>query len=843
MTIYEINPRFIIVTNGERPTSGYPTNSILYDTTTKIFYQWNGTTWDSIGNNITSLDDIPGVDLTTDPPDNNDVLTYSSSGTKWVPAPPPGAGGGEANTLGSVGTGEGTLPGTKTGTTLNVKSLKQGTNVTLTNNTNDVTITSAYPPDATDAVKGIVELSLSNGSESAGGRAVQDNDTRLTNARTPTTHQHPFSDINTGQLAYSYIIYKSGSNYIAFNTITKTEQFSNTTAHTTFNSVIDAMNTAGGGQAYVKNALYLFTSSIIPKDNCELIGEDREKTILRHTVNTASTELFRYWQGASSALLTNFKVKHMKWEIHNANGNSTGETEKAWISSGTKNIVFEDVWMKSFSTPSVSKISVFLDTAGNTNNNEYPKVQNCIFEGSANAQDTFGTGKVYKGDFSNNRFYNLTSQAFGINECYDSNFSENVFENTGNAIGFEGNLCEGNIIVNNILRNTRGIKLSGFNTTTNFSRSNIVKGNLIEYGQGGIENGNGRFDVIEGNIIRRTERNGIYGTMYGAKINDNIFEDTNFTNGSTTVNSVSHKDGGILLVNNTSVMADSDFNNIENNTFIDTGTTFTDPVSGLTKNGDNGAIVIDTNYDRTLIKNNRFTGLQNGTVFDYGTETINYGIIPDAYEDAKVSELVSELFVGANTSYGSGVFAFSYDPVQGTTGYDFGATFPSRHYTTGAVAGNKAGRTLYADTRRNMLPRIFSKFALAATADHALFIGWATGFTYDAVHATTPLNAMMGIGLAVTTDKTNFQIIHNDATGACTYIDSGKSKDTDFHTIEIWTDNTNWYYNFDKGFKRGIISTDIPDATTLMYLHWTNLTNTTATKKFNVAKLLCKIKG
>lgn len=41
-------------------------------------------------------------------------------------------------------------------------------------------------PDASTTVKGIVELSLADGSESGGGRAVQDSDVRLTDSRTPS---------------------------------------------------------------------------------------------------------------------------------------------------------------------------------------------------------------------------------------------------------------------------------------------------------------------------------------------------------------------------------------------------------------------------------------------------------------------------------------------------------------------------------------------------------------------------------------------------------------------------------------------------------------------------------
>lgn len=73
-------------------------------------------------------------------PAAGDVITWNNTSGKFELAQPPGAGGGEANTLGNVGTGEGTLPASKVGTVLNLKSLKQGSNIALTNNANDVTI-------------------------------------------------------------------------------------------------------------------------------------------------------------------------------------------------------------------------------------------------------------------------------------------------------------------------------------------------------------------------------------------------------------------------------------------------------------------------------------------------------------------------------------------------------------------------------------------------------------------------------------------------------------------------------------------------------------------------------
>ena len=123
-----------------KPTTA-SNGSIFIETDTGARYIINSGTWTLLapGGNLDSLTD---VDLTTAAPTNNQVLTYTTTGTKWVPATPPGSGGGEANTTSNVGTGEGTLALAKSGVNLPFKSLKQGTNITLTNNSNDVTISS-----------------------------------------------------------------------------------------------------------------------------------------------------------------------------------------------------------------------------------------------------------------------------------------------------------------------------------------------------------------------------------------------------------------------------------------------------------------------------------------------------------------------------------------------------------------------------------------------------------------------------------------------------------------------------------------------------------------------------
>ena len=67
------------------------------------------------------------------------VLTYSTASGLWEAAAAPGSGGGEANTLTSVGAGA-SLYKTKVGVDLRIRSIVGGTGITATQNTDDVTL-------------------------------------------------------------------------------------------------------------------------------------------------------------------------------------------------------------------------------------------------------------------------------------------------------------------------------------------------------------------------------------------------------------------------------------------------------------------------------------------------------------------------------------------------------------------------------------------------------------------------------------------------------------------------------------------------------------------------------
>ena len=97
--------------------------------------------------NSTSIDALSDVDTTSVTPNNNDVLTWSSSDNEWIPAIAPGAAGGEANTVTNVGAGVG-LYKTKVASDLKFKTLIfNPAAFSVTENTDDISISMQGAPD------------------------------------------------------------------------------------------------------------------------------------------------------------------------------------------------------------------------------------------------------------------------------------------------------------------------------------------------------------------------------------------------------------------------------------------------------------------------------------------------------------------------------------------------------------------------------------------------------------------------------------------------------------------------------------------------------------------------
>lgn len=415
---------------------------------------------------------------------------------------------------------------------------------------------------------------------------------------------------------YSYIVSKNSSGTVteAYNTSTKSVEFSNTNPTTVINSAI----ATNKGVVGLRNGLYEIDNNIFPKSFTGLIGESMSNTIIRAKAGFNDNTLFRYWQGASSAPLEGFTLGNMKLEL-----NVNNATDSAWISSGTKDLTINNIWVESKKAPTISRIGFFVDNANGTNNNINLRINNCKFEGSCLDQDMVGLGNVYYGDISHNVFLNNTAQALGVGATYHSIYSNNHFENVEtNAIGLEWK-CENNLISNNICYNTWGIKLSGGweQNSINYSMGNKCTNNMFVYGTGGIEAAISIDDEISGNKFYRTSRNGIQGSFLRTVINNNTFTDTNWSNSSDGLlgNTTQARTGGIIAYNsNSTMMPKNEWNSFSNNYFIDSGVKFTVPNVTGQKDAFTNGVVIDTKYLNSFIKNNS-GNLGNDMLKNFGT--------------------------------------------------------------------------------------------------------------------------------------------------------------------------------------------------------------------------------
>lgn len=95
-----------------------------------------------------ALGDLTDVDTSSSAPSNGDVLTWNDADGEWVPAEAPGASGGEANTGANVGEGDGEIFKSKVSTTLNFRTLAAGTNISISTDTDEVTIDGTHNHDS-----------------------------------------------------------------------------------------------------------------------------------------------------------------------------------------------------------------------------------------------------------------------------------------------------------------------------------------------------------------------------------------------------------------------------------------------------------------------------------------------------------------------------------------------------------------------------------------------------------------------------------------------------------------------------------------------------------------------
>ncbi len=410
-------------------------------------------------------------------------------------------------------------------------------------------------------------------------------------------------------------------------------------------AAIDAVNASGGGMVFIKEGTYNLATALTNKSNVEIVGEEKNSTILKMGNNLNTTVFNNSTEG-----LTGVTVKNLTVDGNGANQTSGGgglvanrindlTIEKCVFKqsynfniligsgtgtslTGTLTFTLGDTTVTGSGTLFTSQLSVgliiktaagkFVRVTSITSNTsleldrafEYTtesgvsassytgnlrcRIINCDFQGSLNT-DNVGLGLLVDGLIQGNSTHGSGGgYGFGPDHCFYTKFIGNAcYENDNDGIGMETcAYCEviGNECYESVSGN--GIRLlSG--SYRNIISNNICRKNVngmnITYNSTSF--GKPDENTITGNIC---ELNTTHGIRIGGSSRNNVADNRCANNGTGTT-------AGIVLTTDTSVTPDK--NHIANNYCYDNQDTKTQNY-GIWINNGTGNYVID-NYSLT----------------------------------------------------------------------------------------------------------------------------------------------------------------------------------------------------------------------------------------------------
>ena len=175
--------------------------------------------------------------------------------------------------------------------------------------------------------------------------------------------------------------------------------------------------------------------------------------------------------------------------------------------------------------------------------------------------------------------------------------------------------------------------------------------------------------------------------------------------------------------------------------------------------------------------------------------------------------------LSSNWGFGAGVIS-----TVGTINDHFNSGTDGRYaqFQSGAVSGNQAGQrgnSANIAVCRALQPRFLCKFRIPVLTAMRLFIGFHSSLSAF-LTGTDPINAAEGIFLCYRSDvDTNFQIAHNDSSGATVFADTTIPPNTStINTLEIKAPSGDTKFQWSlNGSALADITTDIPASTTPLY--------------------------